>query len=206
MPGGIAPAQEVRERKMRKVLAAAVTALGLICTTSGLAAPLKLKPASPQPGSVKSGLNVSYGYAADKFKSLSLARSIFGSTAKPGQPLRGLDYRDTEFGENTLTSTAPWYVTARITGYYHFPAPGVYDIEFFVNDGLDATIGGQQVGYFDGIQGCEGTVVVPVEAPSAGWYDLDIFYYQNAGTACLMMKMGPSGKKRSWVENSAFGR
>jgi hypothetical protein len=178
----------------------------MICATTGFAAPLKLSPASPQPGALKSGLNVNYGYASDKFKSLDLARSIYGSTGKPGQPLRGLDYRDNDFGEMALTSTAAWYVTAQITGYYYFPASGVYDIEFFVNDGLDARIGGQQVGYFDGIQGCEGTVVVPVEAPVAGWYDLDIFYYQNAGTACLMMKMGPAGGKRAWVANSAFGR
>ncbi|MDK3072191.1 hypothetical protein QO034_03630 [Sedimentitalea sp. JM2-8] len=191
---------------MKKSLGMAVAVSALICATSVLAAPLKLTPANPQPGSLKSGLNVSYGYAADKFKSLSLARSIFEATGKPGKPLRGLDYRDNEFGEMALTSTAAWYVTARITGYYYFAAPGDYDIEFFVNDGLDARIGGQQVGYFDGIQGCEGTVVVPVHAPSAGWYDVDIFYYQNAGTACLMMKKGPAGQKRSWVQNSAFGR
>ncbi len=191
---------------MSSAILGIVAALGLVCASALAAAPLKLTPANPQPSGLKSGLSVSYGYAPDKFKSLSLARSIYKSAAKPGKPLRGLDYRDTEFGENTLTSTTPWYLTARITGYFKFDAPGIYDIEFFVNDGLDATIGGQRVGHADGINPCEGTVVTQVEAPVAGWYDLDVFYYQNAGTACLMMKMAPTGKKRQWVANSAFGR
>ncbi|MBK0329702.1 hypothetical protein I5535_20855 [Rhodobacteraceae bacterium F11138] len=191
---------------MKTAFLGSVTALGLILATAMSAAPLKLKPANPQPGNLRPGLNVSYGYASDKFKSLRLAHSIFEANGKPGKPLRGLDYRDTEFGENALTSTAPWYLTAKITGYFKIDAPGIYDMEFFVNDGLEATIGGQQVGYADGINPCEGTVVTQVEAPVAGWYDLDLFYFQNAGTACLMMKMGPAGEKRQWVENSAFAR
>lgn len=192
---------------MKTTILSAILALGFSCATTGLAAPLRLEPANPQPSSVKSGLNVKYGYAADKFKSLKLAHSIYNSSQKrAGPPLKGLDYRDTNAGDMTLTSKAAWYMTARIDGYYYFPAAGVYDIEFYVNDGIDAKIGGQRVGYFDGIQGCEGTVITQVEAPQKGWYDLDIFYYQNAGTACLMMKMGPAGGERSWVEDAAFGR
>lgn len=192
---------------MKIAILGAFVALGLTCATAALAAPLKLTPANPQPSSVKSGLNVKYGYGADKFKSLNLARSIYNSSQKrAGPPLKGLDYRDTNFGDKTLTSTAAWYMTAQINGYYYFPAAGVYDIEFYVNDGIEARIGGQRVGFYDGIQGCEGTVITQVEAPQKGWYDLDIFYYQNAGTACLMMKMGPAGGKRAWVEDAAFGR
>lgn len=191
---------------MKSIVVWAIAALGMICTSPAMAAPLKLKPASPQPSSVKSGLNVKYGYATSKFKSLSLAHSIYNSTAKPGKPLTGLDYRDNNFGDMALTATQAWYLTAKITGYFRFDAPGVYDIEMYVNDGIDAKIGGQRVGYIEGINPCEGTTIVQVEAPVAGWYDLDMFYYQNAGTACLMMKMGPTGKKRKWMPDSAFGR
>ncbi|MCB1314216.1 MAG: hypothetical protein KDK29_20990 [Sedimentitalea sp.] len=189
----------------RITLTSAIVALGLALASVASAAPLKLKPADPQPASLNKGLNVSYGYSEDKFKSLELAHQIYNVSPKKGKPLRGLDYRDNEFGELTLTSTQPWYFTAKITGYYHFDAPGIYEIEFFVNDGLDAKIGGQRVGFFDGVQPCEGTQVIEVDVPMAGWYDLDAFYYQNAGTACLMMKAGPKGGKREWVPNSAFG-
>ncbi|WP_424987638.1 hypothetical protein [Microbulbifer sp. S227A] len=190
---------------MFRFLIGTTLVLGLFCTAA-VAAPLKLTPAKPQPSSVKSGLNVTYGYSETKFKTLSRARQIHDANPQRGQPLRGLDYREKEFGELNLTATQPWYFAARIKGYYRFDAPGVYDIEMFTNDGLDAYIGGQKVGYFSGIQGCEGTVVTQVEAPVAGWYDLSILYYQNAGTSCLMMKAGPAGQKRSWVANTAFGR
>lgn len=190
---------------MLRSLISAFFVVGIIGSTAA-AAPLKLKPANPQPASVKSGLNVSYGYSEAKFKTLSRAKQIYAAKPQQGAPLRGLDYREKEFGELNLTATQPWYFAARIKGYYRFDAPGVYDIEMFTNDGIDARIGGQKVGYFSGIQGCEGTVVTQVEAPVAGWYDLDILYYQNAGTSCLMMKAGPAGQKRKWVPNSAFGR
>ncbi|MEO9778576.1 MAG: hypothetical protein ABJH07_02050 [Sedimentitalea sp.] len=191
---------------MTRVLIGATFILGLLCTVA-TAAPLKLKPASPQPSSVKSGLNVTYGYSETKFKMLSRGKQIIAANPQRGKPLRGLDYREKEFGENNLTATQPWYFAAKIKGYYRFDAPGVYDIEMYTNDGIDARIGGQRVGHISGItSGCETTVVAQVEAPSAGWYDLDILYFQNAGTSCLMMKAGPTGQKRSWVPNSAFGR
>lgn len=190
---------------MLRVLSGAVFALGL-SMGAVMSEPLKLTPANPQPSSLKSGLNVSYGYSESKFKTLSRAKQIYAANPQRGEPLRGLDYREKDFEELNLTATQPWYFAAKITGYYRFDAPGVYDIEMFSNDGIDARIGGQRVGHFSGIQSCEGTVVTTVEAPVAGWYDLDILYFQNAGVSCLMMKAGPTGQKRKWVENSAFGR
>lgn len=190
---------------MMKSLIGAMLAFGLACSFAA-AAPLKLTPANPQPSGVKSGLNVTYKVAQEKVRSLQDARALFKLNPKRGTPLRGLDYSDTNEGEPTLTSGAPYYVIADISGYFRFDAPGVYDIEFYTNDGLDARIGGQRVGYFDGRQGCESTVVTQAEVPKAGWYEFKALYYQNLGTSCLMMKMAPSGQKRKWVENSAFGR
>lgn len=183
-----------------------IVAFTIALGTAVSAAPLKLKPSNPQPSQVKSGLNVRYGYSEGKFKSMAIARSVFSVKPKRGKPLRGLDYRNNNFGDIAFTSTAAWYFTAEIKGYYHFAAPGIYDLEFYVNDGIDVKIGGQRVGFIEGINSCEGNVFATVDVPKAGWYDLDMFYYQNAGTACLMMKMGPKGKKRKWVPNSAFGR
>lgn len=191
---------------MRSAVIGALAALAMICAATVSAAPLKLKPANPQPSGVKSGLNVSYKVEQQKIKSLQDARAFIKRNAKRGKPLAGLDYRDTNEGDPVLTSNAPYYVIANITGYIRFDAPGVYDIEFYTNDGLDARIGGQRVGYFDGRQPCEGTVVTQAQVPAAGWYDFKALYYQNLGTSCLMMKMGPAGQKRKWVSNSAFGR
>lgn len=191
---------------MKRIAKGIFAAMAFLLANAGMAEPVLLTPSNPQPSGLKAGLNVKYSYSETKFKTLDYARSLAKQNPQSGPPLRGLDYRDTKFGDMTLTSTAAWYLTATISGYFRFDAPGIYEIEFYTNDGLDASIGGQRVGYHDGIQGCMGTFVKQVEVPSAGWYDFEALYFQNAGTACLMMKTGKPGKNRKWVPNSAFGR
>lgn len=192
---------------MKKLLIGAVAALGMLCATAALAAPLKLKPASPQPGSLRKGLSVVYGYAKENehIKQLADARRVLRAGAQRGKPLRGLDYRDTAKGQNTLTSKRDENVAAAISGYIRFDAPGVYEIEFFTNDGLDARISGQRVGFFDGRQTCDSTFITEVEVPQAGWYKFDATYFNRLNTSCLMMRMGQKGKGLKWVPNSIFG-
>lgn len=193
---------------MKTRLIGMIATLGLICATTVMAAPLKLTPANPQPsaGQLKKGLAVTYGYVAEgqHIKSLADAASALKSKSERGKPLKGLDYRDSNEGDKTLTSKRALNVAASISGYFKFDKPGVYDIEFLTNDGLDAKIGGQRVGKFDGRQPCESTRIVQVEAPSAGWYKLEALYFQRLGTACLHMRMAPSGGKMQWMPNSAF--
>lgn len=179
---------------------AAATALALVATTA-FAAPLKLKPANPQPSGLKSGLAVKYAYPPD-VKTLNQAKRAL-KRAKPGTPLKGLDYRDTADGDLTLTSTKPHHVVAGISGYVKFDSAGVYTIDFLTNDGLDASVGGEQVGYFNGRQSCNETRPVQVEVPQAGWYELQATYFQRVGTSCLHMRAGKGSP--DWMPNSAFG-
>ncbi|MBY5935329.1 hypothetical protein KUV51_20145 [Tateyamaria omphalii] len=185
--------------KMLKTAALAVTAL--VWATAALAAPLKLTPANPQPSGLKPGLAVKYAYPPD-VKSLNQAiRALKRGEAGPA--LAGLDYRDTADGDNTLTSKRAHYVAAAISGYVKFDAPGTYAIDFLTNDGLDAKVGGQTVGYFDGRQKCFETRAVQVEVPEAGWYPVDITYFQRVGTACLHMRAGQGAP--DWMPDAAFG-
>jgi PA14 domain-containing protein len=179
----------------------AMATAAMLVATAAFAAPLKLKPASPQPSGLKAGLAVKYAYPLD-VKSLSQA-ARFLKKGKRGKPLSGLDYRDTNQGDLTLTSTSAMHVAAAITGFVKFDSPGVYTIDFLTNDGLDAKIGGQRVGYFDGRQTCQETPAVQVEVPQAGWYPVDITYFQRVGTACLHMRAGKGSV--NWMPNSAFG-
>ncbi|MEO0745243.1 MAG: PA14 domain-containing protein [Pseudomonadota bacterium] len=179
------------------LVAAAVTVLA----NASLAAPLKLEPANPQPSGLKSGLAVSYAYPSD-VKTLGNAQNAL-RRSKPGPSLAGLDYRDTNDGDNTLTSKRAHHVVAKITGYVQFDAAGTYNIDFLTNDGLDASIGGQQVGYFNGRQSCNETRAVQVEVPQAGWYPVDILYFQRVGTACLHMRAGQGAP--DWMPDAAFG-
>lgn len=165
------------------------------------AAPLKLEPANPQPSGLKPGLSVQYTYPLD-VKTLDQAERYLAE-AKAGTPLKGLDYRDTAPGEKALTSKEVEKVVAGISGFVKFDSAGTYTIEFLTNDGLDARIGGQEVGYFDGRQTCQETPAVEVEVPQAGWYPLDITYFQRSGTSCLLMRAGKGTP--DWMPDSAFG-
>lgn len=184
-------------------LIATATAL-ILSAAAAAAAPVKLTPADPQPASVAPGLAVTYAYPMD-VKSLAQAEWALQRDGERGQPLPGLDNRDTEQGDNTLTSKRAMNVAARITGYVRFDQPGVFNIDFLTNDGVLAMIGGQEVGKFDGRQACNNTLITEVEVPEAAWYPVDILYFQRSGTACLHMRMGPDGKRPMWMKDSAFG-
>lgn len=191
---------------MKTIVLTAALAVSLVAAAAVSAAP-QLKPASKQSG-MKSGLSVRYAWAGNppsRIQSISEAISMLGS-AKSGAPLRGLDYRDTNEGDPVLTHKQHYNVAADISGYIRFDSPGVYELETWSNDGIDARIGGQSVGRVDGRQGCEANQRVTVEVPQAGWYDLRIRYFQKYGTSCLMMKWGRQGQGMQWVPNSAFGR
>ena len=176
-------------------------ALAIATASPTFSAPLKLELASPQPSGLKKGLSVSYAYPND-IKSLAQTKR-HKKHAKAGKPLAGLDYIDTKDGDKTLTSKQAHHVIAWISGYVKFDKAGVYDVDFLSNDGLQATVGGKEVAYFDGRHPCEPSKKVEVEVPSAGWYKLEATYFQRLGTACLHMRSGIGGV--NWMENSSFG-
>ena len=190
---------------MKTGLCAAAAVLALAAATVTGAAPLKLSPANPQPGGLKSGLSVSYAYPNEDIRNLAEADRALRGGAQRGPALRGLDYRDTNPGEPTLTSKRDENVAAAINGYVRFDAPGVYEMDFYTNDGLDAYIGGQRVGRFDGRQPCDSTFVTEVEVPQAGWYEFKATYFNRLNTSCLMMRWARKGKPLKWVPNGVFG-
>jgi hypothetical protein len=123
--------------------------------------------------------------------------------AVEGEPLTGLDYRDTADGDPTLTYGKAHKVVAGISGYVRFDAPGVYQMDFLSNDGLQMFIGGQEVVYLDGVHPCEASELVEVNVPEAGWYALEGLYFQRKGSACLHMRAGQD--EPNWMPNEAFG-
>ncbi len=191
---------------MKAIWTGALVGLSLLCATAVAAAPLKLKPASPQPSSPKAGLSVKYAWGGEppaKIQSLDSAKQMLSGT-KRGKPLRGLDYRETDKGQPVLTYPKPYNVVADIRGYIRFDQAGVYQVETWSNDGIDARISGQSVGYFTGRQGCDANQRIEVEVPKAGWYDLKMVYFQKYGGSCLMMKVGKKGSKLRWAPNNIF--
>lgn len=164
------------------------------------AGPLTLELADPQPDELKPGLAVKY--AKGSVRSLAEAVAYIDETVA-GEPLTGLDYRDTEDGEPTLTSGMAHKVIADISGYVKFDEPGTYVIDFLSNDGLQMEIGGQEVVYLDGTHPCEASEPVEAVVPEAGWYALKALYFQRKGTACLHMRAGIG--EANWMPDAAFG-
>lgn len=185
-------------------LKAAFLAGALLIPGLGMAETLTLSLADPQPStsSLTSGLAVSYA-SRNHGRSLADARGAL-KKAKPGAALSGLSYDDTKEGENVLTSDHSEKIAAAISGYIKFDAAGTYMLEFLANDGLDISIGGQQVGLYDGVHPCGYVGEQEVEIPKAGYYALEATYFQRKGTACLMMEWGPDSDGLEQVPDSAF--
>ncbi len=166
------------------------------------AEPVKLTPADPQPTDLTPGLAVSYAYGAGGRTLAEAEQKLRDAT--PGTPLVGLSYLDGSDGENTLTATKAHKVAAAISGYIRFDTAGTFDIDFFSNDGLQASIGGQEVVLFDGVHSCEPAGVTQVEVSSPGWYALEATYFQRKGSACLMMDWNVGGEMEP-VPDAVFG-
>ena len=121
-----------------------------------------------------------------------------------GFPIAGLNYEDTEEGEQVLTSEQSERVAASISGYIHFKIAGTYTMDFLANDGLQIAIGGQEVGFYDGIHSCGYVGEIEVNVPTAGYYPLEATYFQRKGTACLMMEWGPESDGLELVTSDVF--
>ncbi len=172
---------------------ASTIAAALLASTA-LAEPLKLTPADPQPdeAALNPGLAVSYAFGSGG-RTLAEAEEKLAS-AEPGDPLVGFSYLEGVDGDLTLTTDKAHKVAAAISGYIKFDAAGTFDLDFFSNDGLKASIGGQEVVFFDGVHGCDPAGVTQVEVPSPGWYELEATYFQRKGGACLLMDWNVSGE------------
>ena len=172
----------------------ATTAVLCALAAPAMADVLTLSPADPQPSAdaLTQGLAVSYSYTGN-VKTLAGATEALAE-AEPGPPLPGLSYLDTEAGELTMTSTKEFKVSAAISGYIKFDAPGTYSLDVWSNDGIAMTIGGQEIANFDETHPCESAGVQQVEVPEAGWYALEATYFQRKGSACLLMDWDVDGE------------
>lgn len=190
---------------MRKLFMGLVTGLGLVMAGMVSAEVIELTPASPQPKGLKQGLKVSYFTGDRQVRSLGAAKSRIKSSSKPGKPLKGLNYPDKGKGAPVLTAGIPELVVADIRGYIKFPAPGVYDLEFFTNDGAQVWISGKSVAKLDQITPCASAGRPKVKVPSAGWYDIKVLYFQKEGTACFESEWKKPGGSIQLIPDSAFG-
>jgi hypothetical protein len=162
--------------------------------TPAFAQSVTLAPADPQPaaGDLTPGLAISYAYPKDVRLLEDAAAAL--EDGEKGMPIKGLSYSDNTEGDLTLTSKKATKVAAAISGFIRFDAAGTFEVEMISNDGLVASIGGQQVGLYDGVHACEPAGIQEVVVPEAAWYPIEITYFQRKGSACLEMDWNVDGR------------
>ncbi len=181
-------------------VAAAVLAFGAGAID---AKPLKLKLANPQPENVTAGLSVDYAYPKD-VKSLRDAYVALGVNSETGTPLIGFDYLSSDDEPMALTSTKETKVAARIKGYLRFETPGIYTLETYSNDGLELTIGGQEIAKVDAKRACDPIGAVEVNIREAGYYEVEALYWQRKGGSCLILEWSQDGAELDVVPTALY--
>ncbi|MEQ9693369.1 PA14 domain-containing protein [Shimia sp. SDUM112013] len=189
---------------MKKLIVAAVAALGMMVGTVASAGVIELTPANPQPSGVKQGLKAQFSLG-HRPRSLGQAKGYLSENPNAAKPIRKLQWPDKGKGALMFGTKKYEHIIANFTGYIKFDAPGVYDLEFYANDGLQVWISGKTVAKLDGINPCSSAGRPKVNVPKAGWYDFKAFYYQKEGTACYESEWKKPGGSYTLIPDSAFG-
>lgn len=151
------------------------------------------EPASPQPeaAALKPGLAVTYYYS--RFEHIDELESAIrrGEDATPGGALPTIDYKSG--AGRALTSSAADLVGAHITGYVHFDKPGTWTLMVTSNDGVRLTVGGAMLHEDPEIHGDTDSPPLKLDLPEAGWYPIEILYYEKKGTSTLKLYWQPPG-------------
>ena len=144
-----------------------------------------LDPASPQPkdGDLAAGLSVDYYFEFfQDIQELIEWTEVF--KGEPGEPLLTLD---NHVGQgDVLTSGRSNGVGAWIKGFIRFEK-GLYDLQVNSNDGVRVTIGGQQIYEDPFIHADRMSDPLPVEITEAGWYPMEILYFEKKNTSTLQL-------------------
>ena len=140
--------------------------------------------ASPQPTSLEPGLKV--GYYVKLFNTVEQLQDWAKyKDAYPGEPLTSLNYRS---GVDTvLTSSMEDGVGAHITGFIRIDEVGTYAFAAQSNDGLSVDIGGTRVVYDPDVHADRYSQPVEVEIKTAGWYPIDVWYFERKNTSTLRL-------------------
>ena len=138
--------------------------------------------AQPDPAALEAGLAVTYHFHL--FNTVSeIPQWARTNESVAGTPLPALDY--SVGSGNVLTSGRADGVGATISGLIRFPAAGRYVLALQSNDGVSLSIGGQRILADPGVHTDRFSELVRVDIAAAGWYPLDLLYFEKRNTATL---------------------
>jgi hypothetical protein len=140
--------------------------------------------ADPQPTSLKAGLATRY--YVKLFRTVEELKDWAKyKDGTVGDPIHSLNYRSGV--DSVLTSGQEDGVGAHITGYIRFEEAGTHSIAAQSNDGLVVVIGGRTVVYDPDVHADRYSQPVEVEIKKAGWYPLDVWYFERKNTSTLRL-------------------
>ncbi len=162
------------------VAALAVTAPAVADSHVKTLAPI----AQPDPTSLAPGLSVTYHFHI--FNTVGeIPQWARSNDSVEGTPLPALDY--SVGSGKVLTSDRADGVGATITGLIRFPAAGRYVLAMQSNDGVALSIGGQRIISDPGVHTDRFSKLVRVAIAEAGWYPLDLLYFEKRNTSTLQL-------------------
>ena len=138
----------------------------------------------PAPSALAPGLAVTYYFHI--FNVISeIPQWAENNAGVEGTPLPALNY--SVGSGNVLTSGRRDGVGATISGLIRFPDPGRYVLAMQSNDGVSLAISGQRVLADPGVHSDRFSQLVRVDIAAAGWYPVDVLYFEKRNTATLQL-------------------
>lgn len=138
--------------------------------------------AQPDPATLAPGLAVTYHFHL--FNTVGeITQWARNNESVAGTPLPALNY--SVGSGKVLTSDRADGVGATITGLIRFPAAGRYVLAMQSNDGVSLSIGGQRILADPGVHTDRFSELVRVDVAEAGWYPLDLLYFEKRNTSTL---------------------
>lgn len=110
---------------------------------------------------------------------------IFLKTSRPGKPIPFIDH---QFGGGVVFESGKSRgVGARMEGFLRLQPGGTYRFKALSNDGVEVRIGEKRLLYDPDVHSDRWTEPAKFTAPEAGWYPLQVRYFQRKGTAALRL-------------------
>jgi len=146
-----------------------------------------IAPANPAPdaAALKPGLAVSYS----SISANSIADVVIAGRGKPGKPLPHLNWQASD--TPMMTSGRATQVSAQITGFIRFSETGTYVLKIRSNDGVRLSINGIKAIEDPTVHAARFSRTTSLTIKTAGWYKLDMLYFQKGGSAALELYWQP---------------
>lgn len=166
------------------------------CTKGAAEKPLRIVQGMQQPAAVAAeqmqpGLTTMYFYDFYRYVSSMPKGEQIARKGKPGPPVRQLNHRFEN--QPVFDSGQNKGVGMIMEGYFYLPQPGEYLFQAVSNDGFELLVNNVLVVSDPGVHGARFSEKGRITVAGAGWFPVQIRYFQRKGTAALELYWQPPG-------------